>query len=95
LIKEQSEKRILFDELTGLPNAEKCKLDLFELIKITPKDTNMLGFVTLHMNNFSSINSTLGHNFGDKVINNVAERFVKLQDAQTHVYRTSGIEFTF
>lgn len=95
VIKEQSEKRILFDELTGLPNAEKCKLDLFELIKITPKDTNMLGFVTLHMNNFSWINSTLGHNFGDKVINNVAERFVKLQDAQTHVYRTSGIEFTF
>lgn len=95
VIKENSEKRILFDELTSLPNAEKCKLDIVELLRNTPKDNYKLGFITLHMNNFNWINSTLGHNFGDKVLNNVAERFVKLQDKQTHVYRTSGIEFTF
>jgi diguanylate cyclase (GGDEF)-like protein len=95
VIKANSEKRILFDELTGLPNSEKCKLDLVDLLSDSPKDTHMLGFVTLHMNNFNWINSTLGHSFGDQVLNNVAERFIKLQDEQTYVYRTSGIEFTF
>lgn len=95
IIKENSEKRILFDELTGLPNAEKCKLDLIALFSDKPKDTYMVGFVTLHMNNFNWINSTLGHNFGDQVLKNLSERFGKLQDDQTYVYRTSGIEFTF
>jgi diguanylate cyclase (GGDEF)-like protein len=95
VIKENAEKRILFDDLTQLPNAEKCKLDLIELFSDSPKDSYMLGFITLHMNNFSWINSTLGHKFGDQVLNNLAERFVKLQDEHTFVYRTSGIEFTF
>jgi diguanylate cyclase (GGDEF)-like protein len=95
IIKTNSEKRIMFDELTGLPNAEKCKLDLDELFNNIPKDSSMLGFVTLHMNNFNWINSTLGHSFGDQVLNSVADRFLKLQDDQTYVYRTSGIEFTF
>jgi diguanylate cyclase (GGDEF)-like protein len=95
IIKKNSEKRILFDELTELPNSEKCKLDLFALFSDKPKDNYMVGFVTLHMNNFNWINSTLGHSFGDQVLNNLAERFVKLQDDQTYVYRTSGIEFTF
>lgn len=95
VIKENAEKRILFDDLTQLPNAEKCKLDLIELFSDSPKDSYMLGFITLHMNNFNWINSTLGHKFGDQVLNNLAERFVKLQDEHTFVYRTSGIEFTF
>jgi diguanylate cyclase (GGDEF)-like protein len=95
VIKENSEKRILFDDLTGLPNAEKCKLDLIELFSDRATDTYTVGFVTLHMNNFNWINSTLGHSFGDQVLNNLAERFAKLQDDHTYVYRTSGIEFTF
>ncbi|MFQ3207844.1 MAG: diguanylate cyclase (GGDEF)-like protein [Glaciecola sp.] len=95
VIKENSEKHILFDELTGLPNAEKCKLDLIALFSDKPKNGDTVGFVTLHMNNFSWINSTLGHNFGDRVLHNLSERFVKLQNDQTYVYRTSGIEFTF
>jgi diguanylate cyclase (GGDEF)-like protein len=95
LIKEDSDKRILFDELTNLPNAEKCKIELVEIIKNTPKDTSIIGFVTLHMNNFNWINSTLGHKFGDQVLRELSKRFVKLQDEQTYVYRTSGIKFTF
>jgi diguanylate cyclase (GGDEF)-like protein len=94
-IKENTEKRILFDVLTKLPNAEKCKLDLVHIFRDIHKNSHMIGFVTLHMDNFNWINSTLGHNFGDQVLNNLADRFVKLQDEQTHVYRTSGIEFTF
>lgn len=95
VIKENTQRRILFDELTSLPNAEKCKLDLVELFNDTPKDTSILGFVTLHINNINWINSTLGHKFGEQALYNLAERFVKLQDEETLVYRTSIIEFTF
>ncbi len=95
MVKENAEKRILFDELSNLPNAEKCKLDIIKIFRDTPKGTDMLGFVTLHMNNFNWINATLGHKFGDQVLRELASRFVKLQDEQTYVYRTSGIEFTF
>lgn len=95
IIKQDSEKRFLYDELTKLPNAEKCKLDLAEIFNDTHKDTNMVGFVTLRLNNFNWINSTLGHKFGDVVLNSLAERFIKLRDEYTNVYRSSGIEFTF
>jgi diguanylate cyclase (GGDEF)-like protein len=95
VIKINSEKRIMFDELTSLPNAEKCKLDLDEFFNMTPKDSSMLGLVTLHMNNFNMINSSLGHSFGDQILSSVADRFLNLQDEQTYVYRTSDIEFTF
>jgi len=95
VIKKRAEKRIFFDDLTGLPNAEKCKLDLVDLINDTPKNTHTIGFVTLHINNFNWINSTLGHTFGDQVLINLADRFVKLQDEKTNVYRTSDIQFTF
>jgi diguanylate cyclase (GGDEF)-like protein len=95
IIKEESEKRILFDELTTLPNAEKCKLDIVELCNNAPKDTTILGFITLHINNINWINSTLGYKFGEDVLHSVALRFLRLQDEKTVVYRTSGIEFTF
>ena len=94
-IKENSEKRILFDELTHLPNAEKCKLDLVKLFTDKQIDTYIIGFVTVHINNLNWINSSLGHKFGEQVLNSLAERFIKLQDELTTVYRTSAIEFTF
>lgn len=94
-IKASSEKRILFDELTNLPTAEKCILDLNEIFKNSRKDTYILGFVTLHINNINWINSTLGHKFGEQVLHILAQRFEKIKDSQTAVYRTSGIEFTF
>lgn len=95
IVRQNSERRILYDDLTGLPNGEKCKRDLDMRLATSPKDGFMLGFVTLHMNNFNWINSTLGHKFGDVVLKSLAERYQKLEDDKTTVYRTSGIEFTF
>ncbi|NMH60523.1 putative bifunctional diguanylate cyclase/phosphodiesterase [Alteromonas ponticola] len=95
LAKEESEKRILYNDLTGLPNAEKCKQDLEVCLQTSPKDGSLIGFVTLHLNNFNWINSTLGHTFGNELLKLLARRFENLQNDKTVVYHTSGIEFSF
>ncbi|MDT0595305.1 putative bifunctional diguanylate cyclase/phosphodiesterase [Glaciecola petra] len=95
LVKQKAERLILFDDVTGLGNAEKCKIDLKKTLIEQRRDTSIIGFVTLHVNNISWINSSFGHSFGEQVLISLAERFKSLQDDFTSVYRTSGIEFTF
>lgn len=95
LVKQHAERLILFDEASGLGNAEKCKSDLDNMLNERRNDTSILGFITLHVNNISWINSSFGHKFGEQVLTSLAERFKSLQNDYTVTYRTSGIEFTF
>ncbi|XOV80866.1 MAG: putative bifunctional diguanylate cyclase/phosphodiesterase [Aestuariibacter sp.] len=92
--RKESERRILFDDLTGLPNSEKCKQDISVSLKNHSKKGDIQGFIILHINSFNWINSTLGHDFGDQILIQLAQRLRKLEDDKTWVYRTSGTEFT-
>ncbi|QJR82024.1 GGDEF domain-containing protein [Alteromonas pelagimontana] len=95
LIRKDAESRLLFDEQTSLPNGEKCKRDFGSVVLSAHKKAQVVGFIILRMNNFDWINSTLGHKLGDAVLASLSERYIKLEDDSTRVYRTSGIEFTF
>lgn len=93
-VRLESERRILFDDLTGLPNSEMCKQDISVSVKSHLKKGKIQGFIILHINNFNWINSTLGHEFGDKILVQLGQRLRKLESDKTKVYRTSGTEFT-
>ncbi|MCC2604263.1 putative bifunctional diguanylate cyclase/phosphodiesterase [Planctobacterium marinum] len=93
-VRKDSERRILYDDLTGLPNSEKCKQDISVGVKNLSNKGSIQGFVILHINNFNWINSTLGHDFGDQILIKLAKRLRKLENNKTNVYRTSGTEFT-
>ncbi|MCW8090388.1 putative bifunctional diguanylate cyclase/phosphodiesterase [Alteromonas sp. ASW11-130] len=95
LANEESKKRILYSELTGLPNAVSCKHDIQVYFQKNPKNGSLLGFISLHLNNFNWINSTLGHSFGNQLLELLAKRFENLVDDKTRVYHTSNIEFSF
>lgn len=93
--RKDSERRMLYDDLTGLPNSEKCKADIDLQMVNSRKNGSILSFITLHINDFNWINATLGHSFGSELLIQLTKRLQKLEDERTLVYRTGGTEFTF
>lgn len=90
-IREQAVK----DALTGLPNRFACRTVLNELISAQEHFT----VVAVDITNFKSINDTMGHDFGNKVLQEIARRWTAIASSgQTgtteYVGRLDGDEFT-
>ena len=82
------------DALTGLPNRFACTDYVADLIKHNEKFTA----VSIDLNNFKSINDTLGLDAGNQVLVEIAERWKAIADDETHhtydyITRISGDEF--
>ena len=82
------------DSLTELPNRFACSELMDDLIK---HGINFV-IVSIDLNNFKSINDTMGHNVGDKVIIEIASRWKNLADShktatKDFVVRLGGDEF--
>lgn len=65
------------DRLTKLPNRFACK----ELMERMISKGNKFALVSIDISNFKSINDTMGHAFGDKVLIEVGERWKNLADS--------------
>jgi len=76
------------DSLTGLPNRRVLRATLAGLDDASAPAALLL----LDIDNFKEINDTLGHDVGDRVLNEVAERLAHL-DASVLVVRLGGDEF--
>ena len=94
--KRNSEKRIAFlahhDTLTGLAN----RVQLREHIEKTVTDVGGGGgaaVLCLDLDNFKTVNDTLGHSVGDMLLCAVAKRLQALLRDQDLVSRTGGDEF--
>lgn len=65
------------DPLTGLPNRYACTVLMDGLIKKNIKFT----LVSVNLNNFKTINDTLGHKAGDEMLKEIANRWRILADS--------------
>lgn len=84
----------LHDSLTNLPNRAHFGLILKELVEETRKSGKENCYVLfLDLARFKTINDSLGHTIGDKVLTVVAKRFTKLLRADDMVARLGGDEF--
>ena len=82
------------DRITGLPNRFACT----ELLTDFHKRSERFALVSIDLNDFKSINDTMGHDTGDEVLREVARRWRDLaNDLNTgtveFVARNSGDEF--
>ena len=92
-LKESQDKlyrQAYYDSLTNLPN----RLFFKKYLKDEIKDCeNRICVMFMDLNRFKTINDTMGHDIGDKLLVLVAERLKSLQDEKHHIFRLGGDEF--
>lgn len=81
------------DALTGLPNrsvlADRCEFS----IALAQRDGTPFSLIFANLDRFKHINDTLGHEFGDRVLMDVAERLKSCLRQVDTVGRLGGDEF--
>ena len=82
------------DRLTGLPNRFACS----ELMSDLLRRNEAFALVSIDLNDFKSINDTMGHDTGDLVLQEVARRWKDLANSQKtgttdFIARSTGDEF--
>ncbi len=84
----------LHDSLTKLPNRAYFGEIVKELIEETKQGAESKSYILfLDLARFKTINDSLGHIIGDKVLMVVAKRFLRMLRAQDKVARLGGDEF--
>jgi diguanylate cyclase (GGDEF)-like protein len=94
--KRESEQRITYlakhDQLTGLSNraffADQLELELSRAAR-----GQRFALLTIDLDRFKEVNDTLGHWYGDKILQQVAERLRKVVRQGDLVTRRGGDEF--
>ena len=86
-----------FDSLTGLPNRVSFKRKLSEELERSALQQRQLAVCFIDLDHFSRINDTLGHRFGDRLVQEVAHRVracCQRHAPAADVARLGGDEFT-
>lgn len=81
------------DELTGLPNRNALKDRLRQAIRQTQRGETKMGFAIIDLDLFKKVNDSLGHLFGDKVLQEAARRIKSALRPGDTVCRLGGDEF--
>lgn len=82
-----------YDSLTGLPNRVLFKDRLNLSLSQARRDMKTVALFFLDLDNFKSINDSLGHAIGDQVLQGVASRLSNSLRESDTVARLSGDEF--
>ena len=94
---KESEERItrlaFYDPLTGLANREKLIEDITESLGKAIDDNSDGALIYMDLDNFKTINDTLGHTIGDKVLIEISQRFKTAGRYDKTVARIGGDEF--
>lgn len=79
------------DALTELPNRRALKNHMAKMSALGTEER--FAVVIIDLDNFKNINDTLGHDWGDKVLEGISERWKKLVTKDDFVARLGGDEF--
>jgi diguanylate cyclase (GGDEF)-like protein/PAS domain S-box-containing protein len=91
---QQLEHGALYDMLSGLPNRALFERDLERALARQRRHGGYLGVMFLDIDRFKTINDSLGHAIGDRVLVAVGERLQALLRPQDTLARFGGDEFT-
>jgi diguanylate cyclase (GGDEF)-like protein len=83
----------LFDGLTGLANRQRMHDSLNQLLTPKPGGSRLLSLMLLDLDSFKVINDTLGHQTGDELLKQVAQRLLRVVGEAGLVGRIGGDEF--
>lgn len=81
------------DPLTGLPNRLALEDHLDAAIALAGGTAEHLALMIIDLDDFKTINDSLGHHAGDRLLALVAERIQAQLPEQAHLFRLGGDEF--
>ena len=82
------------DPLTQLPNRRQLAARLTAALTRAASHNQRVALLFVDLDNFKSINDTLGHNFGDRVLQAITERLRAATASHSLLARLGGDEFT-
>ena len=82
------------DPLTQLPNRRQLAARLPNALARAATDGRRIALLFVDVDNFKSVNDTLGHNFGDRVLQGIAKRLQAAAGSNSLLARLGGDEFT-
>lgn len=98
LARKRSETLITYmayhDTLTDLPNRNLFRDRLQMAVMHAKRNKHIIAVIILDLDNFKTINDTLGHHMGDLLLKAVAERLKRCVRENDTIARTGGDEFT-
>jgi diguanylate cyclase (GGDEF)-like protein len=90
---EQLQHEALHDTLTGLPNRAQLQRELGQALQRSITSSSPLAIMILDLDGFKDVNDTLGHQQGDRVLVEVAQRLSAAVGDEGMVARLGGDEF--
>ena len=92
-VEERIQRLAHYDPLTGLPNRLMFHDRLQQTLALAEREQRQVGLLFLDLDNFKDTNDTLGHDFGDRLLRDVAWRLAGcMRDCDT-LARLGGDEF--
>ncbi|MFB0842499.1 putative bifunctional diguanylate cyclase/phosphodiesterase [Paenibacillus oleatilyticus] len=92
---EQIRHLAYYDDMTGLPNRRLFVQHLNAAIAAASRCEQKLAVLFVDIDRFKIVNDCFGHDYGDMLLLQVAERFSRCLSPDDYLARTEGDEFAF
>lgn len=93
IYQKKIEQQAYTDFLTGLYNRLCCERDLARFVDKAEQKKQKGGLLYMDLDDFKHINDGLGHDYGDILLQNISNAFMKVEGVENTCYRMGGDEF--